>query len=313
MKQKPLPARGPGQIGDNELRLLRIFLAVARCGGLTAAELELNIGRSTISRYLKDLETRLGATLCERGRSGFRLTEEGEKVHAAARQLFGAVDDFRMTVSELREQLHGRLRIAVFDKTLTNDNARITESIRRFDSLAPAVRLEIHVEPTNLIEAGVIEGGFDIGVIPTHRDSPSLRYQPLFRETMQLYCGSLHPLFDAAESEITAERVRGLKYAGIGFHSPNMVQTLALGLERDADAYDQEGTAMLIMSGCYLGYLPDHYARAFEQAGTLRPLRPDLFQYQCDFAAIHRRSPTPSVVVRRFMDCLLQAHAGVEG
>jgi DNA-binding transcriptional LysR family regulator len=48
-----------GQLGDMDLRLLRVFKAVVDCGGMAAAELELNIGVSTISRHVKDLEVRL--------------------------------------------------------------------------------------------------------------------------------------------------------------------------------------------------------------------------------------------------------------
>ena len=53
-----------GNLSDTDIRLLRVFIVVAQAGGLSAAELELNIGRSTISRHLKDLETRLGMVLC---------------------------------------------------------------------------------------------------------------------------------------------------------------------------------------------------------------------------------------------------------
>ena len=67
-----------GNVTDSDLRLLRVFRAVVACGGFAAAELELNINRSTISRHIKDLETRLGVTLCRRGRGGFALTPEGE-------------------------------------------------------------------------------------------------------------------------------------------------------------------------------------------------------------------------------------------
>ena len=52
-----------GQLSDADLRLLRVFKAVVDCGGMAAAELELNIGTSTISRHIKDLETRLGLVL----------------------------------------------------------------------------------------------------------------------------------------------------------------------------------------------------------------------------------------------------------
>ena len=63
-------------LAEADLRLLRIFIAIAESGGLAAAELRLNISRSVISRHLKDLETRLGVRLCERGRQCTRWDEE---------------------------------------------------------------------------------------------------------------------------------------------------------------------------------------------------------------------------------------------
>ncbi len=38
------PRAALGQLGDMDLRLLRVFKAVVECGGMSAAELELNIG-----------------------------------------------------------------------------------------------------------------------------------------------------------------------------------------------------------------------------------------------------------------------------
>ncbi|MFM7786129.1 MAG: LysR family transcriptional regulator, partial [Gammaproteobacteria bacterium] len=62
-----------GQVTDLDLRLLRVFRTVVESGGFAAAELALNVGRSTISKQIKDLETRLGMRLCRRGRGGFAL------------------------------------------------------------------------------------------------------------------------------------------------------------------------------------------------------------------------------------------------
>ena len=76
-----------GQLSDADLRLLRVFKAVVDCGGMASAELELNLAMSTISRHVKDLETRLGLVLCRRGRGGFALTPEGEQLYAATERL----------------------------------------------------------------------------------------------------------------------------------------------------------------------------------------------------------------------------------
>ena len=79
-----------GQLSDADLRLLRVFKAVVDCGGMASAELELNLAMSTISRHVKDLETRLGLVLCRRGRAGFALTPEGQQLYEATQRLLAA-------------------------------------------------------------------------------------------------------------------------------------------------------------------------------------------------------------------------------
>jgi DNA-binding transcriptional LysR family regulator len=297
-----------GNVTDNDLRLLRVFRAVVACGGFAAAELELNINRSTISRHIKDLEIRLGVTLCRRGRAGFALTSEGEQVFASAQKMMASMEEFQHEVDELHRRLTGSLTIAIFDKTATNPQCRINRAFARFDEEAPEVQPEIHVEPINAIERGVMEGRFHLGIIPNHRPSSSLDYYKLFEEQMYLYCAAGHPLFGASAAKLTAAKVRKSKYVGIGYHSPNMEVTRKLGQQRHATAYDQEAVAHLVLSGKYVGYLPEHYAETFVNKDVMRPLLPDVFQYVCDFSAIVRHSPPPNRVVQTLLDALVIAH-----
>ena len=67
-----------------DLRLLRIFQAVVRFNGFSAAQEPLGITQATISAHMKQLEGRLGLRLCERGRSGFYLTDYGKNAHRKA-------------------------------------------------------------------------------------------------------------------------------------------------------------------------------------------------------------------------------------
>lgn len=297
-----------GNVTDNDLRLLRVFRSVVACGGFSAAELELNINRSTISRHIKDLETRLGVTLCRRGRGGFALTPEGQQVHASALKIMSAMEEFQHEVDELHQQLTGKLSMAIFDKTASNPACHISSAFARFDQLAPEVRPEIHVEPINAIERGVMEGSFHLGIIPNHRPSSSLDYYKLFDEQMYLYCAREHPLFGKPKKKVTAAAVRKSRFVGIGYHSPNMEATRRIGLERHATAHDQEAVAHLVLSGRYVGYLPEHYAESFVEKGVMQPLLPALFQYVCEFSAIVRHSPPPSRVVQTLLEALVEAH-----
>ena len=298
-----------GNLSDTDLRLLRVFQTVAACGGFSAAELELNINRSTISRHIKDLETRLGVTLCRRGRGGFALSSEGSQVLSSAARMMGAMEDFQHEVNELHQRLTGSLTMAIFDKTASNPRCRINQAFAQFDELAPDVLPELHVQPLNAIETGVIDGRFHLGVIPTHRYSSSLDYCKLFDEQMYLYCAQGHPLFNPGRGQLNPERVRACRYVGIGYHSPNMEITRQLELQRHATAHDQEAVAHLVLSGKYLGFLPEHYAEGFVTRDLMRPILPATFQYVCEFSAIVRHSPPPSRVVQTFLDALVSVHA----
>ena len=298
-----------GQLSDMDLRLLKVFKSVVDCGGMAAAELELNIGTSTVSRHVKDLETRLGLVLCRRGRAGFALTAEGQRVYDETLRLLASVDAFRGSIDDIHNRMGGQLEVALFDKTATNPKARIGEAISRFTKIAPEVNLAVHVGSINAIEQGVLEGNFQIGIIPAHRSSKSLVYADLFDETMLLYCGKGHPLFDSPHAKLTWSKLGEHHFAGLGYHSPNMELSHRARLSRKATGFDQEAIATLILSGRFLGFLPDHYAQVFEQRGLMKAVLPARFNYACRFVSLLRRSPKPSRAVLAFQECLEKAHA----
>ncbi len=303
-----------GQISDMDLRLLRVFRAVVDCGGMAAAELELNIGTSTVSRHIKDLETRLGLTLCRRGRGGFALTPEGHKIYEQTTALLAATDAFRSGVDEIHQRMGGALHVAMFDKTASNPASHIAQAIALFSHQAPDVALNLHVGTLTAIERGVLDGQYQIGIIPGHRSSDALEYAELFDETMLLYSGTAHPLFDTgpAAQPQDWEGLRAYPFAGLGYHSPNMEISQQVRLARKATGFDQEAIATLILSGQFLGFLPDHYAQSFVRAGQMRAIQPALFRYACQFFAITRRSPEAARATRAFLECLQLAH-GVDG
>jgi DNA-binding transcriptional LysR family regulator len=305
---KPKTRAALGQISDMDLRLLRVFRTVVDCGGMAAAELELNIGTSTVSRHIKDLETRLGLTLCRRGRAGFALTAEGEQIYAQSAQLLSATDAFRSGVDEIHQRMGGQLQVAVFDKTASNPACRIANAIALFTEQAPDVILNLHVSTLNGIERGVLDGQFQIGIIPGHRNSDTLEYTRLFDESMLLYCGEGHDLFVGDAADLAWDSLRKHPFAGLGYHSPNMEISQAQRMARSATGFDQESIATLILSGKFLGFLPIHYAQSFVASGQMRAVRPELFHYECDFFGIVRRSPQPSRATRAFQACLDLAH-----
>lgn len=79
---------------DFDLRLLRVFRTVVEVGSFAAAESARGIARSAISLHMSDLEKRLGVSLCQRGRAGFALTDEGRQALRAGEAVLTAIEGF---------------------------------------------------------------------------------------------------------------------------------------------------------------------------------------------------------------------------
>jgi DNA-binding transcriptional LysR family regulator len=66
---------------------VKLFLAVAETGSVTAAARRLRLGQPTVSRRLAELERLVGETLFRRSVSGAALTAAGERLLAPARHM----------------------------------------------------------------------------------------------------------------------------------------------------------------------------------------------------------------------------------
>jgi len=279
----------PRRIADTDLRLLRLFKVVADCGGLAAAEVELNLSLSSISRQLSELEDRLGLVLCKRGRAGFSLTTEGAEVYRAVERLLAATEGFRNSINSLHHNLTGEINAGLFENTSSHPDARMPRAISLFAAAAPEARLNLHVGSITRIEQGVLGGQFAVGLLPTTPRHESLHYDPLFIETMHLYVGKEHPFFADTRPTLGWDDIRGLRLAALAYQSPNLTLMHERQLQRAASASDQEAVLVLVLSGCYAGFLPTHMAAPFVQQNQLRALAPDRISYTATYHCIRRR------------------------
>lgn len=62
--------------------------------------------------------------------------------------------------------------------------------------------------------------------------------------------------------------------------------------------------AFLILTGRYIGYLPDHYASLWVQQGRLRALKPATRFYDLSLASVTRKGRRPHLVLESFLDSL---------
>ena len=294
-----------GNLSDIDLRLLRIFKIIVESKGISTAERQLNIGRSTISRHLKELENRLGVTLCFRGRSGFKLTEEGLTIYQAINGVLISLDRFCHQVNQINQEMKGKLVIGIVNNVATNPSCTFQHVLQQYHCKAKAVHLEIHALPSIEIEQGVLEGEIHFGVLPTHQPTESLCYTPMFTESMSVFSSTVHPL-STMTTEIIEQKFNQYPLAGLAFNSPNQDMIRKYNLSVSATAYDQEGIALLILTGEYLGFLPTHFGSIFVQRQQMQCLSPTIFDYHCQFSGVYRADTMNDRKVKTLIDIVKQ-------
>lgn len=293
-----------GQIQDMDLRLLRVFKAVVESKGFAAAEVELNVSRSAISNSMSDLEARLGFKLCGRGRSGFSLTDPGKQVYDNVLQLLDSMEMFRSQVNAIHSSLKGELNIGITDNLITMRHMRIVHSLQSLKKEAPDVTINMTMMPPNEIEKGVLNGHIHIGMVPIIRDCPGLDYLPMYEEHSGLYCGDNHPLFSTPETELIPEMILEYDTVAPAHALPNHIQKVYNKHKIAATVSDREGVAFLLMTGCFIGYLPTHYAESWVKTNSFRNLLPEEFSYSEQYMAITKSGKKDNLVLNSYMQAL---------
>ncbi|MGE4246092.1 MAG: LysR family transcriptional regulator [Parvibaculaceae bacterium] len=297
---------GGVNISQADIRLLKIFKTVVECGGFAAAQIELNVGQSTISSHMAALETRLGVRLCERGRAGFRLTEEGRHIYESAQRLFRSVESFRADVEGLRGRLAGELYVGTIDNVITNPGFPLSEAIGLFKQRGGNVRIHIQIGRPAEIERAVVDGSLHVGIGGYTRRISGISHIPILKETQRLYCGADHPLFPVPERSIDTAALSRCQYVKRPY-VPDVDIPDSGFLNATAMAENMEAIAFLVLSGQFIGFLPEHYAEPFVARGKLRTLMPERMHYQSCHELLYRVSTPPPLAVRCFVSDLLDA------
>lgn len=276
-------------LGDAELRLLRVFASVVQQGGFSAAQSALGMTQATISTHMRHLEERLGLRLCSRGRGGFQLTDEGRIVYDAALDLFGSLETFQSRIGEASGELSGNLSFGTVDAMITNRDLDLQGALAAFHATAPRVHLEIDVAAPQVLHQGLLNGSYQIVLMPSVGGvTPQLRSQPVFSEMQKLYCAEGHPLFSRPDAELTDALLAAQPFAGRTYMLDETICGVRFAWA--AATPHMEGTLLLLLSGAYIGFLPDHYADEWVRTGRLRVLAPERMHFEDEFHIAYPRN-----------------------
>lgn len=137
---------------------MRTFVAVAAQESFTGGAKRLGITTRLASKYIRQLEDRLGAKLFNRTTRSVTLTDTGRAYFARCGPLLDQFDELEGLVQQREAELAGPIRITA----PTGFGSReLVEAVRPFQQANPHVSINMHLSDH---QVGIIEEGFDIAV-----------------------------------------------------------------------------------------------------------------------------------------------------
>ena len=204
---------------DVSIAHMRSFVRVAERGSLSAVARELNVGQSTISRHLQELEDAIGVPLLSRTTRRVTLTDEGRRYYANCVQILRLIEQAGDEARGTRGAASGMIRISC---TAAFGILHVTRIVFAFQDRYPDIAVDLNLTDERI---DLVREGVDI----------ALRLAPLADSSMKLRAlGHSHRLLVAAPSYLARRGIPREPQDLIGHDAirmPNVagseVQTLA--------------------------------------------------------------------------------------
>ena len=137
---------------------MRVFVAVVDAGSFVGASDAIEMSKPAVSRYVRDLEARLGVRLLQRTTRKLSLTDEGTVFYARCKDVLANVEEAEAEITSRRGEASGLLKVNV---PVSFGILHLAPLWAEFMAHHPKVTLEITLSDRVV---DLVEEGFDVAV-----------------------------------------------------------------------------------------------------------------------------------------------------
>jgi LysR family transcriptional regulator of abg operon len=142
---------------------LRVFCAVVEQGSFRAAARVLDIGQSTLTQAIQNLEAELGAVLLNRSHQGISLTPAGETFLTRANAITRDCERATQDLKNMAGQPEGEVALGVTSEPLAEF---LLPVLKRYRERFPKVRVHLTSGQTQMLIEKVRDGRLDFAICP---------------------------------------------------------------------------------------------------------------------------------------------------
>ncbi len=286
------------------MRQLQVFEASARLSSITRAAEELFLTQPTVSMQIKKLEGNVGLPLFEQVGKRISLTDAGEALYRAAREILEMLGRLEMEVAELKGLKTGQLRLAV----VTTAKYFAPRILGKFCKDYPGIDASLEVTNRERLLERMTKNLDDLYIVGRPPESPEYEFEPYMPNPLVTVAPSTHPL--AKEHNIPLSRIADepfiIREKGSGTRKAleTHFETHKLKLNIKMELGSNEAIKQAILGGLGIAVLSQHtLGQGIDQTG-LTILDVKGFPIQWQWHVGHMRGKRLSVVARTFLEFL---------
>lgn len=185
------------------LRQLQFLIALRAEGSFVGAAEAVGVTQPTLSAGIKDLETSLGATLVERGRTGAVLTPAGVEAAERATRAVGEVEEMVRAVQTAGEPFSGTFRLGAIP---TIAPFLLPRALPLLKKKFPKLRLQMREDLTSRLVDGLRSRMLDAAVIALPYEAHGIATASIADDEFYLLCPETHPL--AKRNDLAPENLK---------------------------------------------------------------------------------------------------------
>jgi len=174
-----------------DLVTLRVIVAVAETGSISAGSDRLNLAVGAASARISALEAALGWRIFERSSRGVQVTPAGHMLVQRGGELLADAQRLTVDLRDFSLGLQGTVRV------LANASAMLEflpDRLAQFGRTHPLIRVELEERSSPEIPLSLIDGRADLGIVDIAHPLQGLRLEDLFSDTLVLIVPAGHPL-----------------------------------------------------------------------------------------------------------------------
>jgi len=173
-----------------ELRQLRAFEAVVRCGNFSRAAAEMGLSQPAVSKQVQLLEDEMGIRLLERLPRQVSLTAAGEILLDYARRIVSQEREAGRALADLKGLQAGRVRMAA---SPTIGDYLLPQMLGEFKRRYPGLRVIAEIVPSHQVADALQAHAIDVGLVEAAVDSEALVAQVFRIDELVLVVPADHP------------------------------------------------------------------------------------------------------------------------